>query len=155
MDDIEFELRDGVGLIRFARPERLNVFSPGMMHGLGELYRRCDVDEEVRVVVVTEVTLRNGNPSNPGPSWVSSAGSWNACMAPRHRPSVGSSIRDTGPSRATLSFPRASPIPATTPAIQVAPKSPTATTPDAIGEITVDSNKPRVSNAAANHTPTR
>ena len=53
MTEIEFENRDGVGLITFARPDTLNVFSPGMMAGLGELYRRCDADDAVRVVVVT------------------------------------------------------------------------------------------------------
>ena len=53
MADIEFENRDGVGLITFARPDTLNVFSPGMMAGLGDLYRHCDADEAVRVVVVT------------------------------------------------------------------------------------------------------
>lgn len=53
MTEIEFENRDGVGLITFARPETLNVFSPGMMAGLGDLYRHCDADESVRVVVVT------------------------------------------------------------------------------------------------------
>lgn len=53
MPDIEFENRDGVGLITFVRPEALNVFSPGMMAGLGDLYRRCDADDAVRVVVVT------------------------------------------------------------------------------------------------------
>ena len=54
---------------------------------------------------------------------------------PRHRPSVGSSIRDTVPTRATASLPSDAPMPPTTPAIQVAPNRPTATTPDAIGEI--------------------
>jgi len=53
MADIEFENRDGVGLITFVRPDTLNVFSAGMMAGLGELYRQCDADEAVRVVVVT------------------------------------------------------------------------------------------------------
>ena len=66
-------------------------------------------------------------------------------MAPRHRPSVGSSIRETVPTRATPSLPSASPTPPTTPAIQVAPNRPTATMPDAIGEMTVDSSRPRVS----------
>jgi hypothetical protein len=70
-------------------------------------------------------------------------------MAPRHRPSVGSSIREMVPTRATLSLFRATPTPPTTPAIQVAPKSPTATMPDAIGEIAVDSSSPSVSSTAA------
>ena len=66
-------------------------------------------------------------------------------MAPRHRPSVGRIIRDTVPTRATPSLASDSPMPPTTPAIQVAPKRPTATTPEAIGEMTVDSSSPRVS----------
>lgn len=53
MADLEFENRDGVGLITLARPDTLNVFSPAMILELGELYRRCDTDEGVRVVVVT------------------------------------------------------------------------------------------------------
>jgi len=53
MSDIEFESRGGVGLITFARPDTLNVFGPAMMRELGELYRHCDSDESVRVVVLT------------------------------------------------------------------------------------------------------
>ncbi|MEZ5236911.1 MAG: hypothetical protein R2749_30085 [Acidimicrobiales bacterium] len=34
-------------------------------------------------------------------------------------------------------------MPPTTPAIQVAPNNPTATTPEAIGEMAVDSSRPR------------
>ena len=52
-DDILFELNDGVGLIRFNRPDSMNALSPGMIDGLGELYKRCDEDDDVRVVVVT------------------------------------------------------------------------------------------------------
>ncbi|HND13983.1 MAG TPA: enoyl-CoA hydratase/isomerase family protein, partial [Pseudomonadales bacterium] len=53
MAEIEFENRDGVGLITFARPDRLNVVSWSMLTELGELYRRCDTDAAVRVVVIT------------------------------------------------------------------------------------------------------
>jgi enoyl-CoA hydratase/carnithine racemase len=52
-DDILLEVDDGVGLIRFNRPDSLNVFSNAMLDGLGDAYRRCDADDEVRVVVVT------------------------------------------------------------------------------------------------------
>ena len=44
-----------------------------------------------------------------------------------------------------LSLSSDSPMPPTTPATQVAPKRPTATTPEAIGEMTVDSSTARVS----------
>lgn len=50
---ILFEKVDGVGLITFNRPDTLNTFSGEMMDGLGDLYRRCDEDDEVRVIVVT------------------------------------------------------------------------------------------------------
>jgi enoyl-CoA hydratase/carnithine racemase len=53
MSDLGFDLDDGVAVIRFDRPERLNVFSPAMIAGLGDLYRRCDADPAVRVVVLT------------------------------------------------------------------------------------------------------
>jgi len=52
-DDVLFDLRDGVGLISFNRPEAKNTFGPGMMEGLGDWYRHCDENDEVRVVVVT------------------------------------------------------------------------------------------------------
>lgn len=52
-DDILFELSDGVGVITFNRPDHLNSLSPGMIDGLGEYYKRCDEDDDVRVVVVT------------------------------------------------------------------------------------------------------
>ena len=52
-NDILFEVTDGVALITFNRPDALNTFTNGMMEGLGEAYRRCDEDDEVRVVVVT------------------------------------------------------------------------------------------------------
>jgi len=53
MADLEFENRDGVALVTLARPDTMNVFSPAMMAGLGEIYRRCDADDAVRVVVLT------------------------------------------------------------------------------------------------------
>ncbi len=52
-DDILFEITDGIGLITFNRPDALNTFTNGMMEGLGDAYRRCDEDDDVRVVVVT------------------------------------------------------------------------------------------------------
>ena len=53
MGELRFDLDDGVGLITFNRPDRLNVFSAGMIDELGDLYARCDQDAEIRVVVLT------------------------------------------------------------------------------------------------------
>lgn len=52
-DEILFEVVDGVALVTFNRPDAMNTFSSGMMTGLGEAYRRCDEDDDVRAVVVT------------------------------------------------------------------------------------------------------
>ena len=54
-DELLFEITDGIGLITFNRPQQLNSLSPAMLDGLGELYQRCDKDDDVRVVVVTGV----------------------------------------------------------------------------------------------------
>ena len=53
MAEIVFENRDGIGLITLARPDRLNVVGWQMLGELGELYRRCDADASVRVVVIS------------------------------------------------------------------------------------------------------
>ncbi|MGI9284459.1 MAG: enoyl-CoA hydratase/isomerase family protein [Pseudomonadales bacterium] len=51
--EILVEVSDGVALITFNRPEQLNSLSESMLQGLGDAYRRCDEDDNVRVVVVT------------------------------------------------------------------------------------------------------
>ena len=51
--EIQLKVEQGIALITFNRPEALNTFTSGMMDGLGEAYRRCDEDDEVKVVVVT------------------------------------------------------------------------------------------------------
>ena len=51
--ELKFELEDGVAVLTLNRPEALNTLSPGIIDGLGAAYRRCDEDDEVRVVVVT------------------------------------------------------------------------------------------------------
>ena len=53
MADTGIDIHEGVAVIRFLRPERMNTFSPGMIGELGDHYRRCDADPAVRVVVVT------------------------------------------------------------------------------------------------------
>ncbi len=52
-DEILFDINDGIATITFNRPEALNTFTGDMVDGLGELYRRCDEDDEVKVVIVT------------------------------------------------------------------------------------------------------
>lgn len=51
--DILFEVKDGIAVITFNRPDQMNTFTSGMMDGLGEAYRSCDQDDQVRAVVVT------------------------------------------------------------------------------------------------------
>ncbi|MFP6628712.1 MAG: enoyl-CoA hydratase-related protein [Myxococcota bacterium] len=51
--DIDFELADGVAVIRLDRPEHLNTFSGTMGSELTHAYRRCDDDDAVRVVILT------------------------------------------------------------------------------------------------------
>lgn len=53
MEEIQFDLQGGIGLIRLNRPSELNVLSAAMLEQLGAAYRRCDEDERVKVVVLT------------------------------------------------------------------------------------------------------
>jgi enoyl-CoA hydratase/carnithine racemase len=52
-EDIRFDLEDGVAVITLHRPDSLNAFSGRMGVEWGDAYRRCDADDDVRVVVVT------------------------------------------------------------------------------------------------------
>jgi enoyl-CoA hydratase/carnithine racemase len=52
-DEIVLEVHDSIALITFNQPDKLNTFSVSMMEGLGAAYRRCDEDDDVRVVVLT------------------------------------------------------------------------------------------------------
>ncbi len=53
-DPVLFQLdAEGVALITLNRPERLNAIGADMLELLGEFYRRCDEDDDVRAVVVT------------------------------------------------------------------------------------------------------
>jgi len=51
--EIQLNIQQGVAVITLNRPEALNTFTSAMMEGLGEAYRRCDEDDQVKVVVVT------------------------------------------------------------------------------------------------------
>jgi enoyl-CoA hydratase len=49
----EYELTDGVALIRLNRPDQLNAFTPVMREELIHLFQEADRDDAVRAVVVT------------------------------------------------------------------------------------------------------
>lgn len=51
--DIELRSEDGIAVITLSRPEQRNAFSGAMGEQLGHAYRRCDADDDVRVVVLT------------------------------------------------------------------------------------------------------
>ena len=51
--DFRFELDRGVAILRLHRPSHDNAFSAEMGRALGEAYRRCDEDDEIRVAVLT------------------------------------------------------------------------------------------------------
>ena len=52
-EELLFEVNQGIATLTLNRPEAHNTLSPGIIEGLGEAYRRCDLDDEIRVVVVT------------------------------------------------------------------------------------------------------
>jgi enoyl-CoA hydratase/carnithine racemase len=52
-EDVLLEVEDGIAVITLNRAEALNTFNAGMMEGLGAAYRRCDEDDDIKVVVVT------------------------------------------------------------------------------------------------------
>ncbi len=52
-EEICLDVHAGIGKITFNQAESLNTFNAPMMDGLGEAYRHCDENDEVRVVVVT------------------------------------------------------------------------------------------------------
>jgi enoyl-CoA hydratase/carnithine racemase len=55
MSDVEVrvEIDDGVAVLTLDRPEVRNAFSARMARQLGDAYRACDVDDDVRAVVLT------------------------------------------------------------------------------------------------------
>ena len=52
-EDIRFELNEGVAVITLHRPEQMNTFSGKMGEELGDAYRRCDQDDDIRVAILT------------------------------------------------------------------------------------------------------
>lgn len=53
LDDVEFSLDAGIGIIALNRPEQKNTITAQMIEQIGGLFRQCDSDDAVRVVVVT------------------------------------------------------------------------------------------------------
>ncbi len=52
-ETLRFELRDGVGRITLNRPDAANSLNLRMARELHEVAIRCDVDPEVRAVLMT------------------------------------------------------------------------------------------------------
>jgi|TARA_B110000503_G_scaffold51450_2_gene83044 enoyl-CoA hydratase/carnithine racemase len=52
-EEVKLEFADGIAVITLNRPEAYNTMTNGIIEGLGAAYRRCDEDDDVRVVVVT------------------------------------------------------------------------------------------------------
>lgn len=52
-EDIRFELNEGIAVITLHRPEQMNAFSGKMGEELGDAYRRCDQDDDIRVAILT------------------------------------------------------------------------------------------------------
>ncbi|MEO1912530.1 MAG: enoyl-CoA hydratase-related protein [Myxococcales bacterium] len=52
-EDIRFELNEGIAVITLHRPEQMNSFSGKMGEELGDAYRRCDQDDDIRVAILT------------------------------------------------------------------------------------------------------
>ncbi len=52
-DELLTEVKDGVGIITFNRPEKLNAMSSAMVVKLDETWREWENDDRVRVVIVT------------------------------------------------------------------------------------------------------
>ena len=50
---IRFEVDEGVAVVTLHRPEVRNAFSGTMGQEIGDAYRRCDSDDDVRAVVLT------------------------------------------------------------------------------------------------------
>lgn len=51
--DIRFEIKDQVATITLNRPDHLNTYSGLMGRELGQAYRACDEDDEVRAIILT------------------------------------------------------------------------------------------------------
>ena len=53
LQDLRYDVVDHVGVVTFARPDRLNAFRAGTMREFVTVLDRVDADDDVRAVVVT------------------------------------------------------------------------------------------------------
>jgi 2-(1,2-epoxy-1,2-dihydrophenyl)acetyl-CoA isomerase len=53
MTDLLETIEDGIAWLTLNRPDRLNAFSPAMLHGLGEALQRLNEDTGVGAIVIT------------------------------------------------------------------------------------------------------
>ena len=51
--EIAYEVADQVATITLDRPDRMNAFTPRMMHELIDAFDQVDADDDVRVAIVT------------------------------------------------------------------------------------------------------
>lgn len=51
--ELKLDVRAGIALITLNRPDSHNSLSSAILEGLGAAYRRCDEDDDIRVVIVT------------------------------------------------------------------------------------------------------
>ena len=52
-EDIRFDVSEGIATITLHRPDQMNSFSGKMGEELGQAYRRCDEDDEIRAAILT------------------------------------------------------------------------------------------------------
>lgn len=51
--EVSLDIKGPIAVVTLNRPQNLNSFSSGLLEGLGDAYRRCDKDDDIRVVVLT------------------------------------------------------------------------------------------------------
>lgn len=51
--ELKFEVTEGVAVVTLNRPQAYNSLSPAILEGLGDAYKRCDEDDDIRAVVLT------------------------------------------------------------------------------------------------------
>ncbi len=52
-DELLMDVNEHIAVLTLNRPDAHNTLSPGLLEGLGEAYRQCDENDDIRVVVVT------------------------------------------------------------------------------------------------------
>lgn len=52
-EELKLDISNGIALITLNRPDAYNTMTTAIIEGLGAAYRRCDQDDDIRVVVVT------------------------------------------------------------------------------------------------------